>query len=105
MKSPKESDAVSKVKHGHNDSVTSLKYACVNKSIIYIIMHKEKTPIYKVSHSKALKTMQICSYRHARKTSRPFSLYDMSVDLSSRKKFANLGSFAKVSVSVITIIP
>ena len=44
MKKLKEIDAVSVVKHRHSKSVESLKCARANKSIIYIIMRKKKTP-------------------------------------------------------------
>ena len=48
---------------------------------------------------------QICHYRHARKTSEPFLLYNTGVDFSFRNNFANLGSFATVSVIVQPVIP
>ena len=48
---PEEHDAVSKVKHRHGNSVASLKCACVKKSIIYNIMHKETAPIYRLSRN------------------------------------------------------
>ena len=48
---------------------------------------------------------QICNYRHARKTSEPFLLYNASVDFSCRNNFANLSSSAKVSVPVEPITP
>ena len=60
-----------------------------------------KDLIYKLSRSKAPKTQQFCHYRHARKTSGLFLLYDVN----SRNNFANLGSFAKVSIPVGSIIP
>ena len=60
-----------------------------------------KAPIYKLSRSKALKTQQICHYRYAKKTSGLFLLYDTGVDFN----FANLDTFAKVSVPVESIIP
>ena len=63
-----------------------------------------KTPIYRLSHSKAPKTQQTCHYRHGRKTSRLF-LCDTGVDFISRNNFANVGFFAKVFVSVQLIIP
>ena len=68
-------------------------------------MCKEKAPIYKLSHSKAPKTQQICQYRHARKPSGLFLLYNTCVDFISRNNFAYLVSFAKVFVSVEAIIP
>ena len=42
-----------KFKHRHVNSIASLKGALVNKLIIYIIMRKEKTLIYRLQ-SKAL---------------------------------------------------
>ena len=62
---PEESDAVFEVKHRHGNSV-----AHVNKSNMYIIMRKEKAPIYKLSRSKAPNTKNL-PYRHARKISGP----------------------------------
>ena len=66
---------------------------------------QEKSPIYKLSRSKTFKTRQICHYRHARKTSGLYLLHDTGVDFSSSNNFANLDSFAKVSVTVGFIIP
>ena len=66
---------------------------------------EEQTPIYNSSRSKVPKTQQTCGYKHTKKTSRPFSLYDTSVDLNSRNNFANLGFFTKTSVPAETIIP
>ena len=43
MKKPGESDAVSEVKHRHGDFVTCLQYKRVNKSIIYVTIHKQKS--------------------------------------------------------------
>ena len=57
-----------------------------------------------LSRSKALKTQQTCHYRHTRKTSERFLLYNTGVNFSLRNNFANLGSFAKVSVPVQFII-
>ena len=53
-----------------------------------------------LSRSKAPKTQQICHYRHARKTSELFSLFNTGADFSLRNNFANSGSFAKVYVPV-----
>ena len=72
MKKPEETDAVSGVKHRHDNSVATHKCAHANKSIIYILLCKEKAPIYKLSCSIASKTPQICHYKHERKTSRLF---------------------------------
>ena len=67
-------DAVSEVTHKHDKSAASLECTRVNKSIIYIIMRKEKATIYNLSRSKAPKTQQICHYNHAIQTSKPFWL-------------------------------
>ena len=83
----------------------SLKRALVNTSITCIIMRKEKAPMYKSSRSKAPITRQNCHYRHVRKTINLFLLHDTGASFSSRYNFANLGSFAKVSVRVGSIIP
>ena len=58
-----------------------------------------------MSLSKAPKTQQICHYKHARKTSELFLLFNTGVNFSSRNSFANLGSFAKISVPVGSITP
>ena len=63
-----------------------------------------KALIYKLSRSKAPKTQQIYNYRHARKNSGSCLLYDTGAAFSSRNNFANLGSFADVSVPVGSII-
>ena len=55
--------------------------------------------------AKHLKKWQICYYTHARKTSRPCWLYGTGIGFSSSNNFANLGSFAKVTVPVEPIIP
>ena len=59
-----------------------------------------KAPVYRLSRSKAPKTQQICHYRHTRKTSELFLLFNTGVNFSLRNNFANSGSFAKVSVPV-----
>ena len=43
---------------------------------------------------------QICHYRHTRKTSELLLLFNTGTDFSLSNNFANLGSFAKVSVPV-----
>ena len=60
----------------------------------------EKASVYKLSRSKAPKTQQICHYRHTRKTGKLFLFVNTGVDFSLRNNFANLGSFAKVSIPV-----
>ena len=66
-----------------------------------IIMRKEKHLFASYLALKALKTQQLCHYRHARKTSRHVLLYVTG----SRNNCAYLGVFAKASVPVETIIP
>ena len=69
-------------------------------------MPEKKTPIYKLSHSKAPKTPITCGYRHTGKTSGLSQWHLTDVDLHSiLNKFASLGSFAKVPVLVGSIIP
>ena len=104
-KKTRKSDIVSEVEHRRGNSAANLKRARAIMSIIYLIMHKEKAPIYKSSRSKAAKTQQICHYRHVRKTCCLFMLHDTDAGVSSYGNFANLGSFAKVFVSVQSIIP
>ena len=59
-----------------------------------------KSTCLAVIRSKAHKTPQICHYRHTRKTSKLFLLFNTGVDFSLRNNFANSGSCAKVSVPV-----
>ena len=58
-----------------------------------------------LSRRKASNTQQTCSYRHTRKTSGLFYDTVRVATLPPRNKFANLGSFAKVSVPVESMIP
>ena len=51
MKKPEESDAISKVKHRHGNSVANRARARVNKSIMYLMTRKEEAQIYKLSCS------------------------------------------------------
>ena len=48
-----KSDAVSEVKHRHDNSVANCQCACVNKLIICITTRKEKAPIYKQQQNTA----------------------------------------------------
>ena len=55
----------------------------------------------KRSHlNKAPKTQQICHYKHTKKTSEHFLFFNAGIDFRLRYNFANIGSFAKVSVRV-----
>ena len=83
----KETDAVFEVKHRHGNSVACFNCTHFNKSIIYVIMRKEKAPIFAVSRSRTLKTQRIHHYKHARKTRVLFLLYDTDVDFSSRNNY------------------
>ena len=65
-----------------------------------INLWQEKALIYRLSRSKAPKTQQICHYRHTRKTSELFLLFNTGVDFSLLNNFANSGSYAKVSFPV-----
>ena len=59
-----------------------------------------KTTNYRLYRSKAPKTQQTCHYKHTRKTSELFLLFNTGVNFSLCNNFANSGSFAKVSVPV-----
>ena len=73
---------------------------------MYIIMHKEKASIYRLSRGKVTKKNTKFAITDMReKLAFFFLFYDMGVDFSSRNNFANSGSFANVSVSVGSIIP
>ena len=96
--------------HKHLTSIAVLTVQA-NMSLLYTFQRSmqanknihlwyEKAPIYKLSRSKAPKTQQICHYKHTRKTSEIFLLFNTGVDFSLRNNFANSGSFAKVSVPV-----
>ena len=58
QRKPEESDAFSKTKHRHGDSVANPQCASVNKLILYITMHEPKAPIYKLfaAHHQNIKS-------------------------------------------------
>ena len=60
----------------------------------------KSTHLQVIPQKKKPKTQQICYYKHTRKTSELFLLFNTGVDFSLRNNFANSGSFAKVSVPV-----
>ena len=104
-KKPEESDAISEVEHRHGNSFTSLPFAHVNKLIIYFTMHKQKTLIYKLSHSKASKHGKFRSADIYEKNQWTFLWCRTGIDFNSCNNLANKGFFAKVSVPVESIIP
>ena len=59
-----------------------------------------KSAHLQVIPQQAPKTQQICHYRHTRKTSELFLLFNAGVDFNLRNNLANSGSFAKVSIPV-----
>ena len=63
MKKTEDGDALYKVKHRHYNPVTSLKYARVNMSIIYVMMHTQAAPINMLSHSKTPKELGFYAYK------------------------------------------
>ena len=63
-----------------------------------INLWQEKASVQRLSSSKAPKTQQICHYKHTRKTSELFLLFNTGADFSLCNNFANSGSCAKVSV-------
>ena len=65
----KESDPVAAVDHRQGCSVASFQYTRVNKSIIYVTMHKWKARIDVLSCSKAPKTQQNAGYKHQKTAS------------------------------------
>ena len=67
-KKTENSDDFFRVEHGHDNPVTSLQCVSFNKSIMYVIMHKEKMPINMLPHSKAPGKTTNCGNRHAKKT-------------------------------------
>ena len=68
-------------------------------------MYKQKAPIYKLLRSKAPKYRKF-RLTHIFETNQLTSfMVPHGRQLSSRSNFANLGSFAKVSVPVASIIP
>ena len=99
MKTPEESDTVFKVKYRHGNSVASLQYTRVNKSIIFITMRKRKAPINMLSCSKVSKAQQVAGYKHFEKQE---DLLERVLTLARSHPHNHL---AKVSVSVKTIIP
>ena len=102
MKTPEESDTVFKVEHRHGNSVASLQYTRVNKSIIFITMRKRKAPTNMLSRSKvpkAPKAQQVAGHKHFEKQE---NLLERVLTLARSHPHNHL---AKVSVSVKTIIP
>ena len=83
--------------HGNDLLYTFQRSMQANRNIN---LWQEKAPVYRLSRSKAPETQQIYHYRHTRKTSGLFLLFNTGVNFSLRNNFANLGSFAKVSVHV-----
>ena len=77
-------------------------------SVVCIIMRKKKAPIYKLFHRKATKTQQIF-FAITDMWEKPAEIFYCATRTSTlaciRNKFANLGSFAKISVPVGSIIP
>ena len=53
----KEGDAFSEVKHEHDNPMTSFECAHVEKSIIYVTMHKQKSPANILSRKKHKKLL------------------------------------------------
>ena len=95
------SDAFTEVEHKHENPVVSLDYASINKSTIYVTMHKRKAPINMLSCSKAPKTQQMEHCQHSRKASVFFFSFHQPVhNFSTHKIFVYFGSFVKVSVPV-----
>ena len=90
-----KNDTVSKFKRRHGNSATNLKRAHVTKSIIDIIMRKEKASIYKSSNLP----LQACEKNHS-----SFLLHDTGAGSSPRNNFANLGFSEKVPVSVESVV-
>ena len=85
--------------------VASPEYACVDKSIIHVTAHERRAPINKLSRSQTLKTQQVESFTHPRKTSKSFSRHRPGRCVCARENLDYLSSFAKLSVSVKSIIP
>ena len=66
-------------------------------------MHTQKAPIYTLSHSKVPKHNKF-SVTNMQENPVDFILHRTGVDYNFRNNFANLGSFAKVSVPLESII-
>ena len=74
--------------HRHGNSVASFKCTLFNKSIIYITMHKQKLPNYKLS----CKTPKHSKLRLTDFLEIPVNFfYCWGVDFSSRNNLSNLG--------------
>ena len=98
------SGAVSKVKHRHSDLVANFQCASINKSTMYVTMHKRKAPINTLSRSKAPKRQLVAGYKHSSKTSGLFKVLNKPI-LCAWNNFANLCFFAKVSIPVKSLTP
>ena len=81
-----------------NDRNAKVRQEC---RFLLVETHKHLTSIAVLTeHAKHPKTQQICHYKHTRKTSELFLLFNTRVDFSLCNNFSNSGSFAKVSVPV-----
>ena len=99
-----EGCAVSRVKHRHSNSVTTFQHALINKLIIYITMNKHIALIYTLSRSKHQNTANLSLQTYKKNQWICFTV-PHGLDYNSRTYFANLGSFAKLSVPVEPTIP
>ena len=88
------------------DIAIQLQAFSVNALIswLYIItMHTQKAPIYTLSHSKVPKHNKF-SITNMQENPVDFIWHRKGIDYNFCNNFANLGSFARVSVSVESII-
>ena len=99
IKKRKTVTTFSEMEHRHDEPVASFECACVNKSIIYVTIHKQKTPINMLSRSKALNTANFGLQAYKR-NQWIFLLHLTSVYFSTHNRSSNIGYFAKVSITV-----
>ena len=72
MKKTKYSNAFTKVKHRHYNPVSSLDDVRVNKSIIFVTTHEQKSIYLQIIPQQSTKNQQVEGYKHLKKTSGHF---------------------------------
>ena len=90
----------SELEHHHDNLVTSLYYALVDKSIIYVATRWAESTHQRVVLQQTIETQHVEHRNHPRKTSEFF----LGVMLHTRKKFGYLFKFSITKVSVCNCV-